>query len=97
MPPQVTMRQNPKAPKGRAPGTPWRKGSKYPLFEIFRTEYIALTSEYSKPYLRRISFGAIGVPDHLVDTMQAATSWTIECLFGPDFLKEWKTDHPRAK
>lgn len=97
MPPQVTMRQNPKAPKGRAPGAPWRKGSKYPLFEIFRTEYIALVSEYSKPYLRRISFGAIGVPDRLVDTMQGATSWSVERLFGPEFLKEWRKDHPRAK
>ena len=97
MPEETTMRQNAKVPKGRAPGAPWRKGSKYPLFDIFRSEYIALTSEYSKPYLRRIAFGAIRVPDQLVDSMLEATTWSVERLFGPDFLTQWKTDHPRAK
>lgn len=92
---KATMRQRRPAP--RPPGAPWRIESRYPLFEIFRTEYIAKTSGYSKPYLRQIALGTVGIPDKLVHHMLLATLWSVEQLFGPTFLKEWKTDHPKAK
>ena len=96
MPNETQMRQVHKA-RGRESGAPWRIDSKYPFFEIFRAEYVSQISGYSKPYLRRIAFGAVGVPDRLVISMQLATGWTIDYLFGSEFLKEWQVDHPKAK
>ena len=91
------MRQSGGKPFQRAPGAPWRTESRYPIFEIFRGPVIAAVSDYSETYLREIAVGRAPVPDKLVDTMQEYTGWSVDRLFGSEFLKEWRDDHPGAE
>ena len=65
--------------------------------EIFRPEYIIKICGYSKAYLRSFAVGRVAIPNKLVEEMTKHTGWTVEQLFGPEFLKEWREDHPKAK
>jgi len=91
-----SLRQTPKK-AGRPDGAPWRTASNFPLFEVFRGEYINDVSKYSRPYLRQMAVGRTPIPDRLVITMQKQTGWTVERLFGAEFLGEWRVDHKNAK
>ena len=91
------LRQSGHRREGRPEGEIWRNTSPFPLFEIFRPEYIAKTCGYSKNYLRGFAVGRVAIPDKLVEEMTKQTGWTVEQLFGPEFLKEWRVDHPKAK
>ncbi len=83
--------------EGRERGEIFRFESQFPLFEIFRPEYIIKICGYSKAYLRSFAVGRVAIPNKLVEEMTKHTGWTVEQLFGPEFLKEWREDHPKAK
>ncbi len=91
------MRQSSRVFPVRAPGDPFRNDSIYPLFDIFRADYIKNVTGYSKLYIRGFAAGRERIPDKLVEGMTMSTGWSVERLFGPEFLKEWQTDHKDAE